>query len=177
MKSSAISGIALAAVMLAACGGNGNGATVPGAGSGLRGVSSRTGDTTGPNLSGEYSGPADDNVWGKGTGAMFYAQSANAVGGSFDLKLAKNSLYLSSALTVKGSTVDGTNESGSGNQYCTSLTKATYDEKTNVLSGSYTASYGCAYKNEKGTFALKHRCYFKSGDSADVRPEGAVKAC
>jgi hypothetical protein len=181
MRRSAISrvaGITAAAVILSACGANGNGAAVPGAGSATQEASNRIGDASGPNLSGVYSGPADDNVWGKGTGTMFYAQSGNAIGGVFTLKLKKNTLYLDAVQTVSGTTVHGSNVSGSQSVYCTTSTSAKYDAKTSVVSGSYTAVYGCAYPHEKGTFSLKQRCYFKGSGNADIRPEaGSIKPC
>lgn len=181
MKRSAISrvaGIAAAAVICAGCGANGSEAAVPGAASVAQEASNRIGDASGTNLSGVYSGPADDNVWGKGTGTMFYAQSGNAIGGAFTLKLKKNTLYLNGVQTVSGTTVHGSNVSGSQSAYCTTSTSAKYDAKTRVLSGSYTAVYGCAYPHEKGTFSLKQQCYFKGSGNADIRPEaGAIKPC
>jgi hypothetical protein len=178
MTSSAISriaGITVAAVMLAACGGSGNSAAVPGAETGTQGVSSRIGETTGPNLSGEYSGPIKDNKLGKGTGLAFYAEYGNAVGGAFELKFKTQTFSIFPAQEVHGSTVDGTADAGSGSDYCTSSMKSTYDAKTNVLKGSYATVYGCT--GEKGTFALKHLCYFKGSGGADIRPEAGVKAC
>jgi hypothetical protein len=176
-NTSRIAGLAVSAAMLVACGGNGSGTTLPGAGFGMQAASNHIGDAAGPNLSGEYSGSVDDTYYGKGTATAFYAAYANAVGGVFTLKFKKATIYLSAVQTVSGPKVDGSTEGGSGSAYCTSSTSAKYDAKTNMVSGSYTTVYGCI-TGEKGTFSLKHQCYFKGSGSADIRPNaGAIKPC
>jgi len=178
MKRSAISNIAcisVAAAILAGCGGNGNGAAVPGAASGMQGVSSHvSGAAAVIDLSGEYAGKINDSEYGEGKGTAFYAQYGNAVGGVFDLTFKEASLSASISQTISGDNVVGNSDGGSGSLYCAGTQKATYDTSTHILSGSYQTVVGCT--GEKGTFSLKHQCYFKGGGE-DVRPEAGLRPC
>jgi len=178
MKRPGISTIACACVavlMLAACGGNGNGSAVPGAGSGMQGVSSHVRGAAVLDLSGEYAGKINDSEYGKGKGTAFYAQYGSAVGGVFDLTFKEANLSASISQTISGDNVVGNSDGGSGSLYCAGTQKATYDTTTHILSGSYQTVVGCT--GEKGTFALKHQCYFKGSGGADVRPEAGVMPC
>jgi hypothetical protein len=180
MKRSAISRLAAtvgAAVMLVACGGgSGNGAAVPGAGSGMQAPSNDIANAAALNLSGEYSGTVKDTYYGKGTGSAFYAQHGSSVGGVFAAKFKKASFSISVALTVSGTTGHASTVGGSGSQYCTGVMSSKYDKKTHVVTGSYMTVYGCS--GEKGTFSLKQQCYFKGSGNAAIRPEtGSIKPC
>ncbi len=168
-------GAAIGLALLTACAGSSSAGGVPAAGSSMPTTASRDRGATYPNLSGEYAGKFVDNAYGKGKGSAIYAQYQSAFGGQLTIKYATSTLSASVSQTVSGSSVNGSTAGGAGSLYCTFSTTATYDKATHILSGSYTAAYGCA--GETGTFSLKHLCVFKGTTHEDIRPDNGPRPC
>lgn len=162
---------ALAFALLAACGGGG--ATVPNAPSASLRQQSHVRNAH-YRLSGEYVGKFNDGAYGAGKAKASYSQSQSSVGGVLTVKYAHSTIVLSVALVADGSSVNGTSVAGTGSLYCTFTTTSTYNAKTRVMSGSYSAVYGCS--GDDGTFTLKQKCYYK-GAKEDVMPDIGPKPC
>lgn len=165
-------GCALALTLLAACGGGG--ANVPDAASASLGSQHGVDNAASSKLSGEYTGKFTDGAYGAGKAKASYSQSQSSVGGILTVKYAHSTVALSVALVASGSSVNGTTVAGTGSLYCTFATKSTYDAKTRIMSGSYSAVYGCS--GDGGTFTLKQQCYYK-GAANDVLPANGPKPC
>jgi len=163
---------ALALGVLAACGGGG--ASVPNAASASIGLQHRIDNAATSKLSGEYSGKFTDGAYGAGKAKASYSQSQSSVGGILTVKYPASTVTLSVALVANGSSVDGTSVAGNGSLYCTFATTSTYNPKTHVMSGSYSAVYGCS--GDGGTFTLKQHCYYR-GATDDVQPASGPKPC
>jgi len=166
-------GCALSLTLLAACGGGSAG--VPNAVPASLGSQHRVdGAAASPKLSGEYAGKFSDGAYGAGKATASYSQSQSSVGGVLTVKYAHSTVALSVALVANGSSVNGTTVAGTGSLYCTFATKSTYDVKTRIMSGSYSAVYGCS--GDGGTFTLKQKCYYR-GAKDDVLPAIGPKPC
>lgn len=157
-------GAAIGLAFIAGCGGGGAG--VPSATSASLGPQHRIGNAASSKLSGEYAGKFTDGAYGAGKATASYSQSQNSVGGTLTVKYASSTVALSVALVADGSNVNGTSVAGNGSLYCTFATTSTYNPKTRIMSGSYTAVYGCS--GDGGTFTLRQKCYYK-GATADVK--------
>lgn len=166
-------GTAIALTVLTACAGAAGG--VPVAGVSTQGAAIRDRGPAYPNLSGEYSGPFVDNVYGKGKGSAIYSQYQSAFGGQLTIKYKTQAVAASVSQTYSGGTVNGSTAGGAGSIYCTFSTAANYDTSTHILSGSFTAAHGCA--GESGTFSLKHLCTFKGTTHEDIRPDNGPHPC
>lgn len=165
-------GAALVLTLLAACGGGGG--SVPSAASASLGSQQRVDNAHSLRLSGEYAGKFTDGAYGTGKAKASYSQSGDAVGGILTIKYAASTVTLSVALAANGSSVNGTTVAGTGSLYCTFATTSTYDVKTRIMSGSYSAVYGCS--GDGGTFTLKQKCYYR-GATGDVLPAIGPKPC
>jgi hypothetical protein len=165
-------GAALGLALIAACGG-GSG-SVPNATSASLGSQHRIDNAHALRLSGEYTGKFTDGAYGAGKAKASYSQSGDAVGGILTVKYAASTVSLSVALVSDASSVNGTSVAGTGSLYCTFATTSTYDPKTRVMSGSYSAVYGCT--GDGGTFTLKQKCYYR-GATEDVLPATGPKPC
>ncbi|MBV9332434.1 MAG: hypothetical protein JO146_00350 [Candidatus Eremiobacteraeota bacterium] len=165
-------GTTLGIALLAACSGTGTG--VPAASSASLGAQHRIDGAASSRLSGDYVGKFTDGAYGAGKATASYSQSQSSVGGILTVKYAKSTVALSVALVAQGSSVNGTTVAGTGSLYCTFSTTSTYDSKTHVMSGSYSAVYGCT--GDGGTFTLKQKCYYK-GANETVLPANGPKPC
>jgi hypothetical protein len=163
---------ALALALLAACGGASAG--VPNAASASLGSQHRIDNARSLRLSGQYAGTFTDGAYGSGKAKASYSQSQTSVGGILTVKYAATTVALSVALVANGSSVNGTTVAGTGSLYCTFATTSTYNAKTRVMSGSYSAVYGCS--GDGGTFTLKQQCYYR-GATEDVLPASGPKPC
>ncbi|HYL26587.1 MAG TPA: hypothetical protein VEW74_02065 [Candidatus Nitrosotalea sp.] len=160
--------------LLTACASSASG--VPNAGQAPAPMSRVAGDAKSTNLSGVWKGTQTDIAYGTGKATASYTQYQNSVGGVLTVKFANASASSSVALTVSGSSVNGTTVAARGGSfYCTFSTTSTYDPKTRVMSGSYSAVYGCT--GDSGTFTLKHKCYYKGTGSAYIKPETGPRPC
>jgi len=167
-------GFAVALLAWTACSGGSNG--VPSAVQGLQAPLRRVSDDAKAlQLSGQYTGTTKDITYGTGKSAASYTQYKNAIGGVLAIKYKSAAVALSVAVLAKGTSVDGTSVATSGSLYCTYSTTATYDTKTSTLSGSYKAVQGCS--GGRGTFTLKHECYYKGTRTEDIRPEVGGRPC
>jgi hypothetical protein len=165
-------GAALGLALLAAC--SGTSASVPNATSASLGAQHRIDNAASYRLSGEYTGKFTDGAYGAGKATASYSQSQSSVGGVLTIKYANSTVALSVALVANGSSVNGTTVAGTGSLYCTFSNTSTYDPKTHVMSGSYSAVYGCT--GDGGTFTLKQKCYYR-GATEDVLPPNGPKPC
>lgn len=163
---------ALALALLAACGGRD--AAVPNAAPASLGRQNGVGNAHASRLSGEYVGKFNDGAYGAGKAKASYSQSQSSVGGVLTVKYAHSTIALSVALVADGSSVNGTSVAGTGSLYCTFSTTSTYDAKTHVMSGTYSAVYGCS--GDGGTFTLKQKCYYR-GATDDALPAVGPKPC
>jgi hypothetical protein len=162
----AAAGVAL----LAACGGNGAG--VPGGIAGSQQPAGAVRPAATINLSGDYSGYMKDD---KGTTKFKLSLSqekASLGGGSMT---SPSGATGDISWTVSGASVAGTSVAFSPSGYCTFTETGMYDSKTDILSGSYKAVYGCS--GQKGTYRLKHQCFFRGTVDEDVLPAGGGKPC
>jgi hypothetical protein len=91
------------------------------------------------------------------------------------VKYASSTITSSVALVANGSSVNGTSVSGTGSLYCTFASTSTYNAKTHVMSGSFSAVYGCT--GDSGTFTLKQKCYYRGANDEDVLPAVGPKPC
>lgn len=164
-------GAAVGLALLAGCGGGSSG--VPNASTSLD-AQHRIDEAASSKLSGQYSGKFTDGAYGSGKAKASYSQSQNSVGGVLTVKYAQTTVSLSVALVASGSSVNGTTVAGTGSLYCTFATTSTYNPKTRVMSGSYSAVYGCS--GDGGTFTLKQQCYYR-GAKDDVLPATGPKPC
>ena len=164
-------GAAVGLALIAACGGS---AGVPNATSASLSRQHGIDNAASFKLSGEYVGKFTDGAYGSGKANASYSQSQSSVGGVLTVKYAQTTVALSVALVADGSSVNGTSVAGNGSLYCTFATTSTYNPKTRIMSGSYTAVYGCS--GDGGTFTLKQKCYFK-GANNDVMPANGPKPC
>jgi len=165
-------GGAVGLALIAGCGGGSAG--VPNAASASLRPQQRIDSAASSKLSGQYSGKFTDGAYGSGKAKASYSQSQNSVGGILTVKYAQTTVSLSVALVASGSSVNGTTVAGTGSLYCTFATTSTYDPKTHVMSGSYSAVYGCS--GDGGTFTLKQQCYYR-GANDDVLPATGPKPC
>lgn len=165
-------GAAVGLALITACGGGSAG--VPSAASASLGQQHRINDAASSKLSGEYVGKFTDGAYGSGKAKASYSQSQSSVGGILTVKYPATTVSLSVALVADGSSVNGTSVAGNGSLYCTFATTSTYNPKTRVMSGSYTAVYGCS--GDGGTFTLKQQCYYR-GAKDDVRSATGPKPC
>ncbi|HEY1868718.1 MAG TPA: hypothetical protein VGG70_10520 [Candidatus Cybelea sp.] len=165
-------GVALALALLAACGSGSTG--VPNAPAASLGSQHRIDNAASSRLSGEYAGKFTDSAYGAGKATAQYSQSQSSVGGTLTIKYASSTFALSVALVANGSSVNGTSVTGTGSVYCTFSDTSTYDPKTRIMSGSYSAVYGC--NGDGGTFILKQKCYYR-GAKDDVLPANGPKPC
>ncbi len=165
-------GAALGLALIAACG-SGSG-SVPNAASASLGAQHRIDNAASLRLSGEYAGKFTDGAYGTGKAKASYSQSGDAVGGILTIKYPASTVTLSVALAASGTSVNGTTVAGTGSLYCTFATTSTYNVKTHVMSGSYSAVYGCS--GDGGTFTLKQKCYYR-GATEDVLPASGPKPC
>jgi hypothetical protein len=171
-------GAAIGLALVAGCGGN---TGVPNAAPASLGSQHRIDNSASSKLSGEYTGKFTDGAYGAGKATASYSQSQSSVGGTLTVKYASSTVALSVALVADGSNVNGTSVAGNGSLYCTFATTSTYNPKTRIMSGSYTAVYGCS--GDGGTFTLKQKCYYKGatgdvkGATGDVQPATGPKPC
>lgn len=141
----------LAAALIAGCGSGTNNGTTPVMGGAA------------PNISGDYTGTMNDAQSGAGqVNSATFAQSGDTVGGSMTGTFAASTLPVQMTLTITpvtnatgGSMVIDYPPAGTGPQ-CTFTTSGTYNQNTNVLSGSYTAVSGCS--GDSGTYTLTQQC-------------------
>jgi hypothetical protein len=165
---------AIASLALSACAGNGT--SVPSAAT-LQAPAGQVKVASAKhyNLSGQYVGKFMDIAYGTGKAKASYTQYQNAVGGILTIKYANSTATTSVALSVNGSSTNGTTIAETEGFYCAFSTKSTYDPKTGVMSGSYQAVHGCT--GDGGTFTLKQQCYYKYKGSEDIRPEIGPRGC
>ncbi len=177
MKNSPIRGaigVTVALLAWTACSSGSNG--VPSAAQGLQAPLLRVSDDAKAlQLSGQYTGTSKDITYGTGKSAASYTQYKNAIGGVLGIKYKSATVALSVAAVAKGTSIDGTSVATTGGLYCTYSTSATYDTKTSTLRGSYKAVQGCS--GGRGTFTLKHECYYKGTRTEDIRPQVGGKPC
>jgi hypothetical protein len=166
--------VAAVLLLLSACAGSASG--VPSPAQAAQAATSRAAnDAKSTNLSGEWSGKQTDIAYGTGKAKASYTQYNNGLGGVLTVKFANSSATSSVALSVSGSTVNGTTVALSGSFYCTFSTTSTYDPSTHTMSGSYQAVYGCT--GDSGTFTLKHKCFYKGTGSDAIRPDNGPRPC
>ena len=96
---------ALSLFALSACGGASNG--VPSGASALQSAAAVSHAAGTVNLGGEYSGPFNDNAYGKGKGSAFYAQQGDSTGGVLSINYGSTTVTASVSQVVSGSTVTG----------------------------------------------------------------------
>jgi hypothetical protein len=162
----AAAGIAL----LAACAGNG--ASVPASGADSQPPAGIVSPASTINLSGDYSGYMKDQGGTTKIKLSLSQDKASLGGGSMT---PSNGATGDIAWSVSGVSVAGTSVTFSPSGYCTFTETGMYDSKTSILSGSYKAVYGCS--GEKGTYRVKHECFFKGTATEDVRPASGVRPC
>ena len=141
---------ALAAALVAGCGSGTNNGTTP--------VMS-----TAPNISGDYTGTMNDAQSGAGqVNTATFAQAGYTAGGSMTGTFTATTLPVQMTLTItpvsnaiSGSMVIDYPPAGTGPQ-CTFTTSGSFNQNTNVLSGSYTAVSGCS--GDSGTYSLTQQC-------------------
>jgi hypothetical protein len=165
-----------AAALLTACSSSGN-AAMPTAASATQASANHAASPAKTyNLSGEWKGTQTDIAYGTGKASASYTQYQNGVGGILTVKFANATATSSVALVANGTTVNGTTVASSGGSfYCTFSTTSTYDPKKQVMSGSYSAVYGCT--GDSGTFKLRQKCYYSGTGSNDIRPENGPHPC
>lgn len=162
--------VAAGIALLAACGGNGAGA--PG---GVADSQSPAGigKASPPKLSGDYSGSMNDNQRGTIKLKLSLSQDKASLGGG--LMTSPSGTTGDISWTLTGEAIAGTSVVFFSSGYCTFTHTATYNSVTLTLTGSYKSVYGCS--GEKGTYKLRHQCYFEGTITEDVRPAGGVKPC
>lgn len=127
------------------------------------------------NISGDYTGSAQDSVTGSATATATLAQHGESAGGTLSLTAggttlsAALSLVITSSNALSGTIVedlpDGTT--------CTFGTTGTYDTTNSRITGSYSAVTGCA--NETGTYTLDQQCTDTVTTTAGHRRMGVPK--
>ncbi len=160
--------------MFTACGGSGTGG-IPNTAAALQAAQNRFAQQVrNPALSGEYTGRLHEGRRRLKIQALL-SQSQSALGGVLVTAGSQGGLVSIIAWTVSGNTIsgNGVGPARSGSGVCTFSMTGTYKHRR--MSGSYTATYGCI--GETATFALRHKCYFKSTASDTIRPEAGVKPC
>jgi hypothetical protein len=168
--------LSMAIVLLAstACGGN-TGGGVPNASAGVQSAALPMSAIPFP-LSGQYKGTFKDSSAGTGDAAGSFSQYKTTLGGSLTVTYSKETATDEFAASINGASMAGETVALVKTAYCAYSTTAAYDAKTQVLSGSYKAIYGCT--GVKGTYALKQLCYYKSSTGKEnVRREVGPKPC
>ncbi len=165
----------IAGILSTACAGSGNGG-VPNAASSLATAQSPFGQETGSiGLSGQYAGKVQDKGHGTSRVKMLVSQSQNALGGIL-LQGGSGPLVMIIAWNISGHMISGNGVGppvAGGSGICTFSMTGRY--KYRRISGSYSATYGCA--GQTGTFALWHKCYIPGTGPEAIRPESGMKPC
>jgi hypothetical protein len=168
---------ALAALVLSACAGVG-GAAASSAGSPALASAAqlRAPAAAEAPLSGQYKGTVKDSVGGTGKATGSASQYQSALGGSLTIAFSKETVTDQFAFAVDETSLHGTTIAASETSYCTYSDTASYNSKTNILSGSYKAVYGCA--GETGSFSLKQQCYYRGApNDSIIVPATGVHPC
>lgn len=170
-----LAGAAVAAILLAACGGSGG---VPNGPSSLAVPQDRVGqEAAAVALSGEYGGKFHSSITGTSKVQLILSQSKSALGGVVINQGSGSSGGLAAiiAWNVNGNKIsgNGVGPASSGSGLCTYSMSGTY--KHRHINGTFSATYGCS--GQSGTFTLRHLCYFQGTGSEAIRPEGGAKPC
>lgn len=111
------------------------------------------------NDAGAYNGSIQDSTFGSGNASASLAQHQHTIGGYLIATFGSNTITNAvEAQTNTGLSVSGGEAANGPSGLCTFNVSATYDTKTNVLSGTYQAVHGCT--GESGSFALTKDCYY-----------------
>jgi len=126
-------------------------------------------------VSGEYTGTAQDSVAGAQTVATTLAQHGSSVGGTLTLTAGgvSNTEAVAWTLTTqKGLSGTGTETVGAAT--CTFAMTGAYDTTTNEINGTYSAVTGCA--GTTGSYTLTQQCT-DPATAERRRPAGFIAAC